>query len=110
MIDVSELRRLRANEFRRMEDIEEIFDTLIAYPGGAGFHNATRADLIGALSAAVASLVGDNSEMLAATRSTIVSVASDAKVEMPAGDGKSYGWGASVVEEAMAAFERRLNA
>ena len=109
MIDVSELRRLRANEFRRMEDIEAIFDALVAYPGGAGFHNATRADLIGTLSAATESLVGDNSQMPAATRATIVSVASDAKVEMPAGDGKSYGWGASVVDEAMAAFEQRLN-
>ena len=52
MIDVSELRKLRANEFRRMEDIEEIFDALVTYPEGQGFHNATRADLIGALSAA----------------------------------------------------------
>jgi len=110
MIDVSELRKLRANEFRRMEDIEEIFDALVTYPEGQGFHNATRADLIGALSAATQSLIGDNSQMPAATRLTILSVGANAHADLPAGDGVSYGWGAAAVDEIMPAFERLLAA
>ena len=51
-----------------MTDIEEIFDALVAYPDGQGFHNATRADLTGALTAATASLVGDGTNMPAATQ------------------------------------------
>jgi hypothetical protein len=110
MINVSELRRLIANELRQIGDIEEIFDALVAYPEGQGFENATRADLAGAMEAACASLVGDTRRMPEETRFTLLSVAAGARVEMPAGDGISYGWGAAVVEEALASFVQRLGA
>jgi len=108
MIDVSELRRLIANELRRLSDIEPIFDALVAYPEGEGFHNVTRADLSAALTAACASLVGDSTPMPDATRLTILSVAAAARADLPAGDRISYGWGAAAVDEAITAFEHRL--
>jgi hypothetical protein len=109
MIDVSELRRLVANELHRLTDIEPIFDALVAYPEGEGFHNATRADLSAALAAACASLVGDPARMPDTTRLTILSVAAAAQSDLPAGDGTTYGWGAAAVDEAITAFEGRLH-
>jgi hypothetical protein len=110
MIDGSELRGLIANELRQLNDIEEIFQALVAFPKGPGFLNATRAELADALQAACVSLIGDTGHMPEATRSTIISVGAGAHVDLPAGDGASYSWGASAVDEAMVAFERRLSA
>ncbi len=63
MIAVEDLRTLIRHDQQTLLDIERIFLALVAYPGGEGFHNATRADLTGAFTAACESLIGDGNKL-----------------------------------------------
>jgi hypothetical protein len=91
-----------------LNDVEEIFVALVAYPEGPSFPDATQAVLVEALRTVCASLVGDTNRMPETTRLTVISVAASARADLPAGDGVSYSWGASAVDEALYAFEQRF--
>jgi hypothetical protein len=94
MIDVSELRILIRHEQQPLTDIEQIFRALVGYPSGEEIHNATRADLAGALEAACESLIGDDNTAPDATADLVIGYLDVAPAN------RTYGGLAAAIREA----------
>jgi len=63
MIDVTELHALAKHDQQALTDIEQIFRGLIGYPDEEELKNTTRADRVGAFTAACEALIGDPNVM-----------------------------------------------